>query len=215
MHYIKRYILDKLIYTEFLRNRDMRPPNVESNLYQYHLKELIKEGYILKNTPYYTLALKGLRFADLYSSELKKTRPQPKLITISIIKDQEGHIALIQRDKQPFIGTYHLPSGKIHEDETAKEAAERELVEKLGLHILPDLKYCATTHVIVSGGEGSLISEYYAVVFSGLLHHELQNPKVEWYLLGRPTDKAIMPGVLDVLEGVSAGQQFIEITESI
>lgn len=64
MHYIKQYILDKLVFAEYLRNRDMRPPGVESNLYQYHLKELLKDGYIKKLETGYTLSKKGLQYAS-------------------------------------------------------------------------------------------------------------------------------------------------------
>ena len=60
MHYIQTHILDQLIHTQVLRNRDMRPANIESNLYQYHLLQLQKLGFVEKIENGYTLTGPGL-----------------------------------------------------------------------------------------------------------------------------------------------------------
>ena len=49
-HHIQLHILSMLIHQEFARFRDMRPKNVDTNLYSYHLKLLIKQGLVAKKT---------------------------------------------------------------------------------------------------------------------------------------------------------------------
>jgi 8-oxo-dGTP diphosphatase len=45
-------------------------------------------------------------------------------------------ILLIQRDLEPFAGSWALPGGFIHMDESLDEAARRELKEEMGVHKL-------------------------------------------------------------------------------
>ena len=50
-HHIQKHILSVLMHTKFARFRDMRPPKVDTNLYSYHLKLLIKSGFVQKQMP--------------------------------------------------------------------------------------------------------------------------------------------------------------------
>lgn len=168
MHYIQKYILDKLVFAYNLRNRDMRPPNTESNLYQYHLKRLVDSGYIAKQGASYTLSVKGLQYADKHSSDLKDQRPQPKLVTILELKNSSGEVLLIKKSKQPFIGMYNLPSGKIHEGETLEQAGRRELAEKVGVTDPITLTPSGTVHLTIKD-DAQVISESYGFVMTGTL----------------------------------------------
>jgi CRISPR/Cas system-associated protein endoribonuclease Cas2 len=166
MHYIQKYILDKLMFSEFLRNRDMRPPNTESNLYQYHLKRLIDSGYVMRSDSGYTLSAKGLQYADKHSSDLKDQRPQPKLVTILRLEDQYGDVLLVKKSKQPYIGLYNLPSGKIHEGESLSVAGERELIEKVGIQSKVMLENVGSVHLTIVNNQ-SVVSESFGFVLKG------------------------------------------------
>lgn len=197
MHYIQKYILDKLIFAESLRNRDMRPPHTESNLYQYHLKRLVDSGYIQHIDGTYTLSGKGLQYADRHSSDLKEQRPQPKLVTILRLENERGEVLLVPRKKQPFIGMYNLPSGKIHEGETLLEAGQRELREKVVTADCFALTAAGTVHLTIRGRDSVIISESYGFILKGRLGSIPQNPKFFWHTL--TDDMQLMPGVKEVL----------------
>jgi len=160
------------------RFSELRPEGVESNLFQYHLKHTIKEGYVEKVPGGYALSPKGLYFADRHSSQLRDIREQPKIITVLVIKNHEGKVLLQKKQRQPFVGSYHLPAGKIHEKESLIDAAKRELFEKTGINDI-ELIYAASAHARIYMA-GELISDYIGFVFTGSLNKDRPENAI-WY----------------------------------
>jgi len=133
-HHIQKYIVDVLMYREVARFRDLRPPKIDTNLFSYHLKNLVKSGMVAKGDDGYSLSLAGLSYVDRVSTEDKKIRTQPKIITMLLIQNSDGDVLLQKREKQPYINAWTLPYGKLHiDDKTLEEGAKREAKEKLGL----------------------------------------------------------------------------------
>lgn len=131
-HHIQRSIVSVLTKQEFARFRDLKPANVDTNLFSYHLKLLQKAGFIAKTEQGYTLAEKGLQYVDRANTAEMKLRSQPKIITMLLIQDGYGKVLLQKRAKQPYINTWTLPYGKMHiDDESVLAAARRESQEKL------------------------------------------------------------------------------------
>lgn len=131
-HHIGRSIIAYLMTHEYARFSDMRPDKIDTNLFTYHLKLLVKAGFIVKAEQGYTLSSKGLVYVDRVSSEKMRVRTQPKIITMLLVQDGYGKVLLQKRTKQPYINTWTLPYGKIHiDDESVLMAAARESREKL------------------------------------------------------------------------------------
>ncbi|HAC55912.1 TPA: hypothetical protein DCF80_00280 [Candidatus Saccharibacteria bacterium] len=129
LHFIQKEILRALTMQKWARFRDMRPARVDSNLYNYHLRLLQKNGLVEKvENKGYRLSPEGLRYVDYVSLEQFEPRQQPKLITKLVLVDENGRILMWPKYKQPFIGTWSLPSGKVHfDDESVTAAAHREI----------------------------------------------------------------------------------------
>ncbi len=126
MHHIQKHILRVLCYSKWARFRDMKPTNVDSNLYNYHLKLLIKSEMIEKvEGKGYRLSPDGLRFVDHVSVEKFEPRWQPKLLTMVVSINERNEILLWPKHRQPFIGRWSLPSGKVHYDDPSLEFAVR------------------------------------------------------------------------------------------
>jgi 8-oxo-dGTP pyrophosphatase MutT (NUDIX family) len=196
MHWIQRHILEQLMVHDILRFSELRASDVESNLFQYHLRHLIRKGLVEKCERGYRLAPKGLYYADRFSPEYNGERPQPKLITIVILKNAEGKVLVQQKPRQPWLGEYHLPAGKIHAGETTNHAATRELEEKTGLHI-DDMWFRCLTHVQIVK-EGTLVSDYFGFIFLGRYTGEIENGY--WYDPDDETDTLeLAPSVQQVL----------------
>lgn len=196
MHHIQYKIIDQLIYANTRRFSELRPRGVDSNLFQYHLQHTIKEGYVQKVEDGYTLSPKGLYFADRHSSLLKDVREQPKVITIVAIRDSLGRILLKSKDKQPFVGTYHLPAGKLHMNESLHQAAVRELQEKTPITDL-ELTHVLTVHVRISMNN-QLISEYIAFIYTGTTA-QLADSTL-WYDIAQPGSRILAPSVAEILQ---------------
>lgn len=65
--------------------------------------------------------------------------PRPALAVDCVVfgvDDEDLKVMLIQRDLEPFQGSWALPGGFVHIDETTEEAAKRELREETGIHEL-------------------------------------------------------------------------------
>lgn len=165
MHNIQYDILSRLMHARYLRFSEMRAERVDSNLFQYHLKKLLDDGYVVKTDAGYTLGARGLSYADRHSSQLKAERVQPKIVVAIVLRDDKGRVLLLQKPRQPFIDTMHLPAGKIHEGEALQGAAARELLEKTGLAKV-ELTYRGTVHVTIRQHE-TIISEYFCLLQSG------------------------------------------------
>lgn len=63
--------------------------------------------------------------------------PRPALtvdIVLFTFKDDKLHTLLIQRGHEPFAGMWAYPGGFVDDDETAEQAAIRELWEETGVH---------------------------------------------------------------------------------
>ena len=82
MHWIQRHILELLMTHSTMRFSELRAEGVESNLFQYHLRHIIRKGLVEKSGEGYRLAPAGLYYADRFSPIYKGERPQPKIITI-------------------------------------------------------------------------------------------------------------------------------------
>jgi len=131
-HHIERSILGYLMSHEFARFRDLRPENVETNLFSYHLKLLQKADYVTKQPEGYTLSRRGLVYVDRVNAEKMRVRTQPKIITMLLVQDGYGKVLIQRRSKQPYINTWTLPYGKLHIDDiSVLDAARRESLEKL------------------------------------------------------------------------------------
>ena len=148
-HHIQKHIIDVLMYTETARFRDLRPPKVDTNLFTYHLNNLVKNDLVRKCDEGYCLSTKGLTYVDRVSTENKTLRSQPKIITMLVVQNSEGELLLQCRNKQPYINEWTLPYGKLHiSDQTVKRAAQREAFEKLGLEN-PKMRHAGDCYIRV------------------------------------------------------------------
>lgn len=182
MHIIQKKILETLTFHEIVRFAALRPAKIESNLYSYHLKLLIKEGYVKKTEQGYTLDTKGLMYVDHVRSDNFELREQPKIITILVIENKKGEILLWRRNKQPFINTWSLPSGKVHIDDPSIEfAALREAHEKIGLDIIKP-KHVGDCY-IKHKKEEKIISSVFGHVFYARVEDHI-SPHILWWKKG-------------------------------
>lgn len=165
MHHIQRQILSLLLRAPSLGYAQMRPKGVESNHFAYHLDQLVRAGLVAKQDRSYSLTAEGLALADRVSHESMTVRKQPHIVTTIHVTNGDGQLALFRHAFQPYLGKYGFPQGRMHYEETAAEAAARELAEKTGLRDV-SLAHRGVAYVHTSK-QGTDISKILAHVFTG------------------------------------------------
>ncbi|HEY1085786.1 MAG TPA: NUDIX hydrolase [Candidatus Saccharimonadales bacterium] len=163
-HHIQKHIMGILMRQKYARFRDLRPENVETNLYSYHLKLLQKQGFVLKDGSGYTLGKKGALYVDRITTNTLDVRIQPKIITMLVVQNSEGELLLYRRVRQPYADQWTLPYGKVHvDDKTIEQAAKREAYEKIGLDS-PQVRHVGDCYIRNSDG-GEIVTSTLAHVF--------------------------------------------------
>lgn len=165
MHRLQQHILQQLILNPSLRYSQIKPQEVEGNLFMYHLKQLMKDGIAVKKTDgTYQLSAKGKLYADQLSLQSFTRRVQPRIITLMAVENGQGEWLFYRRKKQPLINMIGFPYGKIHLGESIKIAASRELFEKTGLEA--DLEHRGDGYA-TTFENGEPVSEVFFHMFYG------------------------------------------------
>jgi ADP-ribose pyrophosphatase YjhB (NUDIX family) len=165
-HHIQKEILLRLSKAPSLRFSELKPEELESNAFMYHLKQLQAQKLVDKTEAGYQLSDDGLAYIDGFSFNTLKLRKQPKVISILAVRNTAGQWLLAKRKYQPYINQYMLPSGKQHLGEAPAQHADRELKEKL--HINVPLKRRGLSDIRIYRGD-KLITHVLAHIYEGVV----------------------------------------------
>lgn len=159
MSWIQRHILIELTKNATRRYSELKPRDVEGNLFMYHLKGLMRDGLIEKSENAYQLSVQGLQFIGTFSLVEGKTRQQPKILTAVIAKNDRGEYLFVRWQRQPNIGQISFPHGMAHYGKSMVAMAALELAEKAGLKA--ELEYLGD--VYVRGMRGDAVDRHMLV----------------------------------------------------
>src|SRR4051812_49299036 len=120
MHTTQKHIMSVLMQQSPRRYSELRPKDVEGNVFMHHLGVLIGNGLVMKTDNAYALTTGGKLFVDSLSSETLQPRLQPKIVVDIACQNERGEYLLFRRSKEPFRGLVGFPSGKIHFGETVQ-----------------------------------------------------------------------------------------------
>lgn len=207
MHILQRKIIEQLIYHPTRRYAQLRPAGTDSNLFAYHLKRVIAQGYVKKSPEGYVLTYKGMANVDRLSGKTMLIRWQPKIITLAVIANEAGQTLLVRRARQPYIDMLSLPSGKLHEQEPIAQAAVRELQEKTGLQNVP-LTHKGIMRIQINQADYCL-TEVMAHIFAGQITANVTAMKGEWHAADTLSSD-VMPGTRHVIKAAKQLKFFYE-----
>ena len=148
MHKIQKLILKMLNERAHTYSDLYKTLGVRSNLFDYHLRVLLKQGLITKLKNKYKLTSVG----QSISPYLDIGKQPIVAVVLAILTD--GNVALLKRGKHAFHGHWAIPGGKVRFGETAEKAAERICLDETGLE-MKSAEYVATVQELVreDGGE--------------------------------------------------------------
>ncbi len=199
IHPIEHEILRILAFRKTARYRDMRPQGVDSNLFNYHRRVLVREGFIEKApNAEYQLAVRGLKFIESTALGSLKSGYQPKLSIAFLLSDSQGRIAVWNKQAQPFIGMVHMPNCKLqYDDVTARDGAFRilrEITSEEGVAI--NLKGIAEVSV---RQHGELLSHTMYVIAQAVISPMLVTNKAIYWIEADGCDQyPFVPGIYEL-----------------
>jgi 8-oxo-dGTP pyrophosphatase MutT (NUDIX family) len=133
LHPLQIKILQKLLFSQSLRYSQMKPlEDIENNKFNFHLKKLMEDTFILKEGSQYYLSDAGKEFANRIGTDIKLNF-QAKVSVIIVPIRNSKEILVHTRLKQPWYGRQGYMSGKVNLGETVYDAAKREFKEETNL----------------------------------------------------------------------------------
>lgn len=132
-NWIQNHILLELTRHATRRYSELKPRDIEGNLFMYHLKGLLSSGMVEKKDAAYRLTAKGMQTAGYISLQTGKLRTQPKILTMTVCRNDAGEYLFVRWHRQPNIGLVSFPHGMMHVGERLQDMAALELAEKAGL----------------------------------------------------------------------------------
>jgi len=168
-HFIQLEILKKLLFVPIADFKNIKIKEINSNLFTYHLNQLISEKLIKKINKKYSLTPRGKEIASTIDTWQKHARipKQGKIRAICFLfrNKTSDKIAVLQtRLKEPFYNFQGLPCEKVKFGETSINAAERCIRQETGLK--GKIHYIGTCHKLITH-RGEILEDTYFIVFVG------------------------------------------------
>ncbi len=139
LHRTQVSILHSLRYTESERfNALMHPTKHTSDTFKFHLRKLVKSGYVTKlENGQYQLTPVGKEYANSLNEQRRSVEKQPKvsiLMVIAKVNEVGERLYLVQkRSRNPFYGYWSEVHGRAEWGESFEATAKRQLKRQAGL----------------------------------------------------------------------------------
>jgi hypothetical protein len=131
-HHIQRQILRKIMegHTHF---GELIPDGVESNHFNYHLRQLIAQKYIEKTADGYCLTVRGKMEATHVSQTAAERDVEPHSVLLLAVRNTQGAWLLRQRKVEPNRNLLGFVHGEPVAGEPVTLTAKTRLLAKTGL----------------------------------------------------------------------------------
>ncbi len=134
-HHIQRTIVYRLARLESARFSDLKPDDIESKLFTYHLKKVVSAGLVAKNVDgLYQLTPEGRRLGiHVFEKQLDQLKHAVSVLFLVVRRQEDGAWLLYKRKSHPLInrvGFMHASPSMI---ETSVETAKRAAKDKTNL----------------------------------------------------------------------------------
>lgn len=210
LHHIRRSVLDQLATAESMRYGELKPKDLDGNVFTYHLKGLIVDNLVRKNeTGDYLLTERGRDFiVHRYEDALLSAHS----IFLIVLKRQSKYL-LRRREVQPLIGYAGFLHGEPEAGVDVIQTAKKRLYTKTGMD-----------NINLSIAGSALISQYradelqsfsHAIILSGETEQDIETEGDAtgsnfWDNLD--TAQKLLPSCIDITNMIDNQQTWFEHT---
>lgn len=210
LSWIQRHVLLVLMRQRTARLKDMRPLDVEANLFSYHLKGLEHTGYIEKIARgEYELTVKGQKFVGALSTQTNQLTENIKTVVL-FWAEKDGKILLFRWSRQPYLNSVTLPYDRMPLGKSLSQGIADATSEKIGIEA-DKVSYVASALISIQR-DNVIVSHMNALVFrvDPLYVHETMLSRNGEAFLADVTTVGLMDGVEEFLNSLRSGQRLIE-----
>jgi ADP-ribose pyrophosphatase YjhB (NUDIX family) len=195
-HHIQRKVMQALLTAPTATYSMLKPKDIESNLFLYHVQQLIRAGLVVKEVKTYRLTEAGKQYLDRANLHTMTIRTQPKLVVMLAVQNGNGQYLIQERLHQPFLAKKGFLSTKLRLGETLYEAAYRELTDKSNLTANDvDLALRGNTFLRFFDQESGLVTNHIIVyMFSGVSKVSRPEKLREGHSRSFWSDQAVLTG---------------------
>ena len=208
LHHIRRKILDMLATTQSMRYSELKPADLDGNVFNYHLKGLIVDNLVVKSKEgHYSLSRSG---RDYIVHRYEDTLSSAHSIFLIVLKRQSEYL-LRRRDVQPLIGYEGFVHGEPLAGADIVQTAAKRLYDKTGI-IHADLSIAGAA-LITQYRDHELHSFSHAVVVYGRTNQDIQieNDDTGHNFWANPYSvNNLLPSCIDIIQMIDNNQSWLE-----
>jgi ADP-ribose pyrophosphatase YjhB (NUDIX family) len=185
-HIIQMQILRELAFKPNSNFSRLNISGLTNDHFSYHVRTLLKIGYIKKSEKGYILSNKGKTYVSHMDTDKSQIEKLPKVSVLIVITKKIRntiYYAISTRTKEPYFGYSGFITGKVRFGETIHEAAARELDEEMNL--TAKFKNCFILHEMVYDTKGNQLEDkFFHIVAAydtkGEIAEKTQEGKNSW-----------------------------------
>lgn len=208
LHHIQKSILDSLATAEKLRYGQIKPRQLDGNVFGYHLKQLIADRYVTKDDGNYSLTAKG---RDYIVHRYENAALSAHTIFL-IVVERRGQYLVRERRVQPLIAKSGFVHGEPKPDTDIVIVAQDRLRVKTGLDVSLEVRGTA----LIAQYLGDELQSYsHAVILYGTTDQEITITSDEtggnyWVSSADLTNDDILPSCRDIISHIDTAPFFLE-----
>ncbi|MBN1618123.1 NUDIX domain-containing protein [Candidatus Dojkabacteria bacterium] len=130
-------IMRKMMFSGELLYSKIHEVTENHDLFNYHLRELVKNGYLEKNQKSYSLTKKGKQFVSNMEEDGTLQQQFKVGMFITLVREKRGkyQMLLFKRLKHPHFGYIGSVTGKLKWGQSIEDNAIREVKEELNIDV--------------------------------------------------------------------------------
>lgn len=131
---------------------------------------------------------------------------RPVLGVSAVVRDDDGRVLLVLRDRGAYAGRWSLPGGKVEHGESLASALTREVLEETGLTVGVDAHVWTHEQLPGQGMPGHyVILVHRASTLAGEARAGDDAREIRWVDPADLHDLEVTPGLVDALRAARAG----------
>lgn len=221
LHKTQASILHSLRYAESERfNSLMHPTDQTSDTFKFHLRKLVKLGYVTKlENGKYQLTTNGKEYANVLDEKKRLPKKQPKLAVMLLVTRQNNNkteYLLYKRKVNPFYGYWTAMTDAVLWGETFEAAALKRLKKHAGYEADFSINSIVRIRNNIDDGhepaEDILFAVMQASTLCGTPHKEYAGGVPEWLTLTELLEKQhYFPSLVSIIKNAEGKKQTLEI----